>query len=102
MVLPLSFSPQGIYEISGMIYARPCPKIDEISEAVRGAYGIPKEELCVKGHKGNESRDAAIYLSKKYSRCMCDEIGKYFGGIRPSAFSSEFGEQASNRANEVR
>lgn len=74
-------------EISGMIYARPCPKIDEISEAVRGAYGIPKEELCVKGHKGNESRDAAIYLSKKYSRCTCDEIGKYFGGIRPSAVS---------------
>ena len=74
-------------EISGMIYARPCPKIDEISEAVCAAYGIPKEELYVKGYKGNESRDAAIYLSKKYSRCTCDEIGKYFGGIRPSAVS---------------
>ncbi|WP_347275549.1 helix-turn-helix domain-containing protein [Candidatus Kuenenia sp.] len=74
-------------QISGMVYARPCPKIDEISEAVRGAYGIPSEELCVKGHKGNESRDVAIYLSKKYSRCTCDEIGKYFGGIRPSAVS---------------
>ncbi len=27
----------------------------------------------------------AIYLSRKYTGSTCDEIGKYFGGIRPSA-----------------
>ena len=29
----------------------------------------------------------AIYLSRKYARSTCDEIGEYFGGIRPSAVS---------------
>jgi chromosomal replication initiation ATPase DnaA len=38
-------------------------------------------------HKGNESRDMAIYLSRKYARSTSDEIGEYFGGIRPLAVS---------------
>ncbi len=29
----------------------------------------------------------AIYLSRKYTRSTCDEIGEYFGGIRHSAVS---------------
>ncbi|MFQ5965580.1 MAG: helix-turn-helix domain-containing protein [Candidatus Scalinduaceae bacterium] len=74
-------------EVSGLIYARPCPKIDEINEVVSGVYGISKERMCVRGRKGNESRDVAIYLSIKYTRSTCDEIGEYFGGIRPSAVS---------------
>jgi len=49
--------------------------------------GITKEEVCIKGRKGNEGRDAAIYLSRKYTRRTNEEIGKYFGGIRPSAVS---------------
>jgi chromosomal replication initiation ATPase DnaA len=74
-------------EIAGMIYARPGPGINEICKVVCGAYDVSKEEMCVKGRKGNESRDMAIYLSRKYSRSTCDEVGEYFGGIRPSAVS---------------
>ncbi|GAX60612.1 chromosomal replication initiator protein DnaA [Candidatus Scalindua japonica] len=29
----------------------------------------------------------AIYLSRKYARSTCYEIGEHFGGIRPSAVS---------------
>jgi putative transposase len=74
-------------EISGMIYARPHLEIDGISEVVSRVYGIGKGELRIKGRKGNESRDVAIYLSKKYSKKTNEEIGEYFGGIRPSAVS---------------
>ncbi len=74
-------------EIAGMIYARPGPGIDEICKVVGCAYDVSKEEMCVKGRKGNESRDMAIYLSRKYTRSTCDETGEYFGGIRPSAVS---------------
>ncbi|WP_261341016.1 helix-turn-helix domain-containing protein [Candidatus Scalindua japonica] len=51
------------------------------------AYDVSKEEMCVKGRKGNEGRDMAIYLSRKYAINTCDEIGEHFGGIRPSAVS---------------
>ncbi|GAX60617.1 transposase and inactivated derivatives [Candidatus Scalindua japonica] len=74
-------------EISGMIYARPGPGINEICKVVCEAYDFSKEEMCVKGRKGNEGRDMAIYLSRKYARSTCDEIGEHFGGIRPSAVS---------------
>ncbi|MGR3175504.1 MAG: hypothetical protein ACUZ8N_13020 [Candidatus Scalindua sp.] len=66
-------------EIAGMIYARPGPEINEICKAVGGAYDVSKGVMCVKGRKGNESRDMAIYLSRKYARSTCDEIGEYFG-----------------------
>ncbi len=74
-------------EIAGMVYARPGPGIDEICKVVCDTYDISREEMCVKGRKGNESRDLAIYLSRKYARSTCDEVGEYFGGIRPSAVS---------------
>ena len=77
-------------EIAGMIYARPGPGIDEVCKVVGSVYNVSKEEMCVKGRKGNESRDIAIYLSRKYTRSSCDEIGEYFGGYQ--AFSSEFGK----------
>ena len=70
-----------------VVYAHPCPDIDKINEVVSGVYGVLKDEMCVKGRKRNESRDVAIYLSAKYTRCTYDEIGEYFGGIRPSAVS---------------
>ncbi len=70
-----------------MIYARPGPEINEICKVVSSAFDVSKEEMCAKGRKGNESRDMAIYLSRKYARSTCDEIGEYFGGIRPSAVS---------------
>ena len=61
--------------------------INEICKDVGGAYKVSKDEISVKGRKGNEGRDMAIYLSRKYTRSTCDEIGEYFGGIRPSAVS---------------
>ncbi len=72
---------------AGMIYARPRPRINEICKMVCSAYDVSEEGMCVKGRKGNESRDMAIYLSRKYARSTCNEIGDYFGGIRPSAVS---------------
>ncbi len=74
-------------EIAGMKYARPSPGINEICIVVGDAYSVSNEEMCVKGRKGNESRDMAIYLSIKFTRSTCEEIGDYFGGIRPSAVS---------------
>jgi len=29
--------------------------------------------MCVKGRKGNEGRDVAIYLSRKYAVSTCDK-----------------------------
>ncbi len=47
-----------------------------------------KSCLCWLRKKGiHESRDMAIYLSRKYASSTCYEIGEYFGGIRPSAVS---------------
>ncbi|MCP5006046.1 MAG: hypothetical protein GY941_19220 [Planctomycetes bacterium] len=74
-------------EIAGMIYARPSPVINEICKMVCSAYDVSEEGMCVKGRRGNESRDMAIHLSRKYARSTCNEIGEYFGGIRPSAVS---------------
>ncbi len=81
------FDDQPLSSCAGMIYARPSTGIDEICKVVGCAYDVSKEEMCVKGRKGNESHDMAIYLSRKYTRSTCDEIGEYFGGIRHSAVS---------------
>ncbi len=77
----------GDSEIAGMKYARPSPGIDIVCKVVCSAYNVSREKMCVKGRKGNEIRDMAIYLSRKYVRSTCDETGEYFGGIRPSAVS---------------
>lgn len=74
-------------EISGLISARPRPGLEEICELVAKAYGISKKELRVKGRKRNEIRDAAIFLSREYTRCFFSEIGDYYGGIGPPAVS---------------
>ena len=78
---------QNEREVSSLIFARPRPGLEEICEIISRVHGVSKEDLSVKGRKGNEVRGMAIFLSRECSNNALLEIGSYFGEIGAPAVS---------------
>lgn len=78
---------QNEREVASLIFARPRPGLEWICEIASHIHGACKEDLTVKGRKGNEVRDMAIYLSRECSNQPLLEIGSHFGEIGPPAVS---------------
>lgn len=78
---------QNEREVASLIYARPRPGLERICGITSHVHSVAKEELTVKGRKGNEVRDMAIFLSRECSHISLLEIGSYYGEIGPSAVS---------------
>lgn len=60
---------------------------DEIVKKIASKFKISDKEIRAKSSYSNKYRKLAIYLCKKYTSESNVEIGKYFGGIHPSAIS---------------
>ena len=74
-------------EVSQLLRAVSTVSLSTVGDMVSAAYGCTTGELMVRGRKGHEARDMAIYLSREMTRERLTDIGSYFGGIRPSAVS---------------
>ena len=55
---------QNEREVASLIFARPRPGLDRICGITSHVHSVAKEELTVKGRKGNEVRDMPIFLSR--------------------------------------
>ena len=78
---------QNEREVASLIYARPRPGLEKICGITSHVHSIAKEKLTVKGRKGNEVRDMAIFLSRECSHISLLEIGSYYGEIGPPDLS---------------
>jgi REP element-mobilizing transposase RayT len=75
-------------EVSHRKTLRAIVGMEEIISALCGHYGVGLEE--VSGNKRSETRNAGVYLLKKYTGATNTEIGEMFGGISYSAVAKIF------------
>jgi chromosomal replication initiator protein len=62
-------------------------KVEATQRAVAGVFGISGEELMAKSRRNaiTVPRQIGMYLSKWLTDCSLPEIGRYFGGMHPTA-----------------
>jgi putative transposase len=68
------------------------PSVDRIVAEVAACFGTTMEHIRSPGHKRNQARDAAIYLSRELAGLRCRELGGYFGGITGAAITIRCGQ----------
>jgi putative transposase len=57
------------------------PSVEHIVEQVAAEFKVASEHILSRGHKQNQARDVAIYLSRELSGLRCRKLGRHFGGI---------------------
>lgn len=74
-------------EIPDLKRLRPHVPVDAIVREVAGRFGVRPQEILSAGHKRNQARDLAIYLSRELSGLTCRELGLRFGGVSGAAIT---------------
>ena len=77
------------------------PSVDRIVEKVAACYEIPTEHVLSRGHKRNQARDVAIYLSRELTGLRCRESGRHFG-ITGAGITIRCGHMAASIAGDSR
>jgi len=78
------------------------PGAEEIISAVASVLGTDKAMIARGGRKGNEAREVAVYLVKRYSGLSNREIGSLFGGIHSSGVTKASGRVEEKMKTDAR
>ena len=78
------------------------PSVERIVEEVAAEYEVPTEYILSRGHKQNQARDVAIYLSRELTGVCCRELGRHFGGISGAGITIRCGRIAASLAGDNR
>ena len=81
---------------------RDAPRAEDILSAVGSVLGMDKAMITRRGRKGNEGRELAPYLTKRYTGLSNGEIGSLFGGIQPSGVTKASGRVEEKMKRDVR
>ena len=81
---------------------RDAPRAEEIIPAVASVLGIDKAMITERGRKGNEGRELALYLVKRYSGLSNGEVGSLFGGIQSSGVTKASGRVEEKMKRDAR
>ena len=81
---------------------RDAPRAEEIISAVATVLGMDKAMITGRGRKGNQARELALYLAKRYSGLSNGEIGSLFGGIHSSGVTKASGRVEEKMKRDAR
>ena len=59
--------------------------LSHVQAAVCDGYGVSRDALCGRGHRGSEAEAAARYLCKRLTGLSLSDLGQGFGGVGASA-----------------
>jgi len=81
---------------------RDAPRAEEIISLVATVLGMDKAMITGRGRRGNQGRELALYLVKRYSGLSNGEIGSLFGGIQSSGVTKASGRVEEKMERDAR
>ncbi|MCU0722714.1 MAG: transposase [Planctomycetes bacterium] len=77
-------------------------EVDRVADTVRRVFAVEAEALSARRRRGNEARQAALFLCRRHTRLSMAELGKRFGGVSATAVcltAKGFAERLSGDRN---
>jgi len=78
------------------------PSVDRIVGEVAACFETTMDHVLSRGHKGNQARDVAIFLSRELTGLRCRELGRHFGGISGAGITIRCGHIVESLAKDNR